>query len=170
MAVMSQAEHKARAPQSVSCFVLTISDTRTEDTDTSGRAIVDLLVTAGHTIAGRAIVKDDAPLIRGAIERQLASVDVQVIITTGGTGITSRDNTYEVVKALLQKRLDGFGELFRMCSYEQIGSAAMMSRACAGLAGGRILVALPGSEAAVRLAMERLLIPELGHLVEQASK
>ena len=129
-----------------------------------------LLTAAGHTVAGRAIVKDDADLVRGTIERHLASPDVQVIITTGGTGITSRDSTYEAVSGLLQKRLDGFGELFRMLSYEQIGSAAMMSRACAGLVAGRIVVSLPGSEAAVRLAMERLLIPELGHLVQQASK
>jgi molybdopterin adenylyltransferase len=170
MAAMSHAEHKARAPRSVRCFVVTISDTRTEDTDASGRAIVELLTAAGHTIAGRAIVKDEASLIRGMLERQLGNADVQAIITTGGTGISSRDTTYEVVDALLQKRLDGFGELFRVLSYEQIGSAAIMSRACAGLAGGRILVALPGSEAAVRLAVERLLIPELGHLVEQAAK
>ncbi|HEY2906471.1 MAG TPA: molybdopterin-binding protein, partial [Vicinamibacterales bacterium] len=96
--------------------------------------------------------------------------DVQVIITTGGTGITSRDMTFEAIGAMLQKRLDGFGELFRMLSFEQIGAAAMMSRACAGLVAGRIVVSLPGSEAAVRLAMERLLIPELGHLVQQAAK
>jgi molybdenum cofactor biosynthesis protein B len=170
MASMSQAEHKAHAPVSVRCFVLTISDTRTEDTDTSGRAIVTLLTDAGHTIAGRAIVKDDADLVRGTIERHLASADVQAIITTGGTGITSRDSTYEAVSGLLQKRLDGFGELFRMLSYEQIGPAALMSRACAGLVAGRIVVSLPGSEAAVRLAMERLLIPELGHMVQQAGK
>src|SRR5260370_776016 len=94
----------------------------------------------------------------------------QTIITTGGTGITSRDSTFEAVDALLEKRLDGFGELFRMLSFEQIGPAAMMSRASAGLAAGKIVVSLPGSEAAVRLAMERLLLPELGHLVQQASK
>ena len=95
---------------------------------------------------------------------------MQVIITTGGTGISARDSTYEVVAALLHKQLDGFGELFRMLSYEQIGPAAMLSRACAGLVGDRIVVSLPGSEAAVRLAMERLLIPELGHLVREATK
>src|SRR5215213_5103851 len=167
---MSEAEHKARAPRSVRCFIVTISDTRTEATDTSGRAIADLLTAAGHVVAGRAIVPDTADVVRGTLERQLASADVQAIITTGGTGLTSRDSTYEVVSALLQKRLDGFGELFRMLSFEQIGSAAMMSRACAGLVAGRILVSLPGSEAAVRLAMERLLIPELGHLVQQAGK
>jgi molybdenum cofactor biosynthesis protein B len=167
---MSQAEHKARAPRSVRCFVLTVSDTRTEDTDTSGRAIADLLIAAGHQVAGHTIVKDDPDLVRGTIERQLAAPDVHAIITTGGTGITSRDSTYEAVSGLLQKRLDGFGELFRMLSYDQIGAAAIMSRACAGLAAGRIVVCLPGSEAAVRLAMEKLLIPELGHLVQQATK
>jgi molybdenum cofactor biosynthesis protein B len=170
MTSMSQAEHKARAPQSVRCFILTISDTRTEDTDTSGRAIADLLTASGHQVAGRTIVKDDADLVRSTIERQLAAPDVHAIITTGGTGITSRDSTYEAVSALLQKRLDGFGELFRMLSYERIGPAAIMSRACAGLAAGRIVVCLPGSEAAVRLAMEKLLIPELGHMVQQASR
>ena len=167
---MSQAEHKARAPISVRCFIVTVSDTRTEETDTSGRAIAALLTAAGHIVTGRAIVKDEATLVREAVRRQLASVDVQAIIATGGTGITSRDSTYEAISALLEKRLDGFGELFRMLSFEQIGAAAMMSRACAGLAAGHIIVSLPGSEAAVRLAMERLLIPELGHLVQQASR
>ena len=167
---MSQTEHKARAPVSVRCFVLTVSDTRTVETDASGRAIVELLTAAGHEVAGRTIVKDDPDLVRGTIERQLASPDVHAIITTGGTGITSRDSTYEAVSGMLQKRLDGFGELFRMLSYQQIGSAAIMSRASAGLVAGRIVVSLPGSEAAVRLAMERLLIPELGHLVEQARR
>ena len=170
MTAMSQADHKAQAPSSVRCVIVTISDTRTEETDTSGRAIADLLTAAGHTAAGRAIVKDDADLVRGTIERHLASADVQAIITTGGTGITSRDSTYEAVNGLLQKRLDGFGELFRMLSFEQIGPAAIMSRACAGLVAGRVVVSLPGSEGAVRLAMERLLLPELGHLVQQATK
>jgi molybdopterin adenylyltransferase len=154
----------------VHCYVITVSDTRNEDTDTSGRAIADLLHAAGHTVVGRAIVKDDPEQLRVILERQLANPGVQVVITTGGTGITSRDSTYEVVDALLQKRLDGFGELFRMLSYEQIGTAAILSRACAGLVRGRIVVSLPGSEAAVRLAMERLIIPELGHLVREASR
>ena len=166
----SDAEHKAAAPKSIRCFVLTVSDTRTDDSDTSGRAIADLLTTSGHTIAGRAIVRDDPDEVRQVVQQQLARDEVQVIITTGGTGITSRDSTYEAIAGLLEKRLDGFGELFRMLSYEQIGAAAMMSRACAGLANGRIVVSLPGSENAVRLAMERLLIPELGHLVQQASR
>lgn len=162
-------DHKAQAPRSVRCFVLTVSDTRTADTDTGGAAIAQLLKAAGHEIAGTAIVKDDPALVRATIEQQLAGA-AQAIITTGGTGISSRDSTYEAVAGLLQKRLDGFGELFRMLSYEQIGAAAMMSRACAGLAAGRIVIALPGSEAAVRLAMERLVIPELGHMVQQANR
>jgi molybdenum cofactor biosynthesis protein B len=166
----AEKEHKALAPRSVRCFVLTVSDTRTESNDTSGQAIVDLLERAGHPISGRTIVRDDAESVRDTIVRQLASPDVQAIIITGGTGITSRDSTYEAVSAMLQKRLDGFGELFRMLSYEQIGSAAIMSRACAGLSSGRIIVSLPGSEAAVRLAMERLLIPELAHMVQQAQR
>ena len=165
----SDAEHKQAAPKSIRCYVLTVSDTRTENTDASGKAIADLLTGAGHIVQGRSIVKDEPALVRSIVERQLAS-DVQVVITTGGTGITSRDSTYEAVSHLLEKRLDGFGELFRMLSFEQIGSAAMMSRAVAGLAAGKIIVALPGSESAVRLAMERLLLPELGHLVQQASK
>ncbi len=170
MSPRSDVEHKAAAPRSIGCYVMTISDTRTEATDTSGRAIADLLESAGHQIAGRTIIKDEPDLVRSAIERQLANPEVQVIITTGGTGITSRDSTYEVVSGMLQKTLDGFGELFRMISYEQIGSAAMLTRACAGVVGGRIVASLPGSEAAVRLAMERLVIPELGHLVQQATR
>ena len=167
---MSHVEHKLRAPGTVRCYIITISDTRTDDTDSAGRAIGDLLRHAGHEVTGRTIVKDDPDLVRGTIERQLANPAVQAIIMTGGTGITSRDSTYEAVSGLFDKRLDGFGELFRMLSYEQIGSAAMMSRACAGLVAGRIVVSLPGSENAVRLAMERLLIPELGHLVHEASR
>jgi molybdopterin adenylyltransferase len=170
MTPSSVVEHKAAAPRSIGCHVMTISDTRTEATDTSGRAIAELLEGAGHRIAGRLIVKDDPDLVRTAIERQFAHPEVQAIITTGGTGITSRDSTYEAISGMLHKRLDGFGELFRMISYEQIGAAAMLSRACAGVVSGRIVVSLPGSEAAVRLAMERLILPELGHLVQQASR
>jgi molybdenum cofactor biosynthesis protein B len=170
MAVDAPAEHRSQAPASIGCVVVTVSDTRTHANDSSGGAIADLLSAAGHRVVGRTIVTDDAELVRGTVERQLANPDVDVVITTGGTGITSRDSTFEAVTGLLQKRLDGFGELFRMLSFEQIGSAAMMSRACAGLVAGRIIVSLPGSEQAVRLAMTRLVIPELGHLVQQARK
>src|SRR5215212_7067392 len=117
---MGHLDHKATAPSSVRCYVLTISDTRVVSNDTSGRAIAELLETNGHQVAGRGIVRDDPDAIRTAIEQQLNGVSAQVIITTGGTGITSRDSTYEVVCNLLEKRLDGFGELFRMLSYHEI--------------------------------------------------
>ena len=115
-------------------------------------------------------MKDEPGDVERAVLDELGNGNVEVIITTGGTGITSRDSTYEAIDRLLDKRLDGFGELFRMLSYEEIGSAAMMSRACAGVARGKIIIALPGSEGAVRLAMTKLVIPELGHLVQQVSK
>jgi molybdenum cofactor biosynthesis protein B len=167
---MTVVEHKSASPSSVRCFIVTVSDTRTMEDDASGEAITQLLTAAGHVVAGRAVVKDDPDLVHSTVERHLASVGVQVIITTGGTGITSRDSTYEAVSTLLEKRLDGFGELFRMLSYQEIGPAAMMTRAVAGLVARRIVIALPGSPGAVRLAMEKLVIPELGHLVQQASK
>lgn len=150
--------------------MLTVSDTRTDQTDTSGRAIVDLLEEAGHVVTGRKIVKDDADQVLAIIQGQLDDPSLQVVITTGGTGITSRDTTYEAIDTLIEKRLDGFGELFRMLSYHDIGPAAMMSRAAAGTIRGRIIVSLPGSEAAVRLALTKLLLPELGHLVQQVSR
>ena len=164
-------EHRAASPRAIRCFVLTISDTRTAANDTSGDAIASLLTTAGHIVSGRAIVKDDPVIVRRLIEDHLngdREASPQAIITTGGTGISARDQTFDAVSALLEKRLDGFGELFRVLSFEAIGSAAIMSRAVAGVAAGRIIVSLPGSEAAVRLAMERLILPELGHLVHQA--
>jgi len=170
MPARTDLEHKATAPNNVGCYVVTVSDTRTEETDTAGRAIVELLTAAGHRLVGRSIVRDDPEQLRDAIGRQLANPEVQVIITTGGTGITSRDCTFEAVSSMLWKRLDGFGELFRMLSYEQIGSGAMMSRALAGIIAGRIIVSLPGSEAAVRLALEKLLVPEIGHLVREATR
>jgi len=167
---MGHVEHKKQSPAVAHVYILTISDTRTEATDTSGRAIFDLLWAGGHQVTGRKLVRDEPDEVRQAIQAQLDNADVQVIITTGGTGITSRDTTYEAIDALLDKRLEGFGELFRMLSYEEIGSAAMMSRACAGLARGKVIISLPGSENAVRLAMTRLILPELGHLVREASR
>ena len=166
---MGHLEHKAASPTSVRCYVLTISDTRTAANDTSGVAIVELLMGKGHEVSGRSIVRDDPEAIRAALQEQLEGSAAQVIIATGGTGITSRDSTYEVVCNLLEKRLEGFGEIFRMLSYQEIGPSAMLSRASAGTAQGKILVSLPGSEHAVRLAMTKLLLPELGHLVRELS-
>ena len=169
-APMSVTEHRQQSPTSVACAVITVSDTRTPDADTSGQAIVALLEAAGHVVVSRSLVPDDPARIGERLESALADHNVQVVITTGGTGISRRDGTYEVVTRRLEKTLDGFGELFRMLSYHQVGPAAMLSRACAGLASGRIVIALPGSEAAVRLAMEKLVIPELGHLVREARR
>ncbi len=168
--MVSQRSHKAEGPRFVSCYVLTVSDTRTEATDTSGQAIIELLTAAGHLVAGHRIVRDEPADVERIVVEQLANNDLDVIITTGGTGITSRDSTYEAIDRLLDKRLDGFGELFRMLSFNDIGPAAMISRATAGVARGKIVAALPGSEGAVRLAMSELLIPELGHLVQQVRK
>jgi molybdopterin adenylyltransferase len=167
---MSHIDHKATSPASVRCYVLTISDTRTAANDTGGQAIAELLEANGHDVTGRSIVKDDPEAIRATLMKQLKNAATQVIITTGGTGITSRDSTYEVVCSLFDKRLEGFGELFRMLSYQEIGPSAMMSRACAGTAQGKIIVSLPGSENAVRLGMTKLLLPELGHLVRELSR
>ena len=156
----------------VRCAVLTISDTRTTETDGSGPIIESILAEAGHTTLGRTIVPDDEPAIRSAMETGLADAQVDAIISTGGTGLAHRDRTVEIVRSLLTHELDGFGELFRYLSFEEIGSAAMLSRALAGLvtrapdAGGdTFLFALPGSTAAVRTAMTRLVAPELAHLV-----
>lgn len=167
---MSSVEHKAHAPASVSCFVLTVSDTRTEANDTGGHAIRELLERAGHSVAGHAIVRDEPAQVAGIVRERLADERTRVIITTGGTGISARDTTYEAITGLFDKRLDGFGEIFRMISFNEIGSAAMMSRATAGTVGRKAIFVLPGSPAAVRLAMERLIIPELGHVVQQLMK
>ncbi len=165
---MSVESHRKDAPASVRCVVLTISDTRTSSTDASGDAITAALTGAGHTLAGRHIVPDDPAAVRELV--RAAAAEVPLIVTTGGTGITSRDSTYEAIVTLLDKRLDGFGELFRMLSYEEIGSAAMLSRACAGTIGSTAVFALPGSERAVRLAMDKLILPEIGHVVRELQR
>jgi molybdenum cofactor biosynthesis protein B len=167
---MSVSEHRALSPARVACFVLTVSDSRTLATETSGRTIADLLTGAGHTVTGRDLVRDEPDDVTRVVRAQLADARVQAVITTGGTGISRRDSTYEAVTALFDKRLDGFGELFRMLSFQEIGAAAMLSRAAAGVAAGRAVFMLPGSEAAVRLAMERLILPELGHIARELTR
>ncbi len=157
--------HRESSPASVRCFVLTVSDTRTEQDDASGAAIVEALTAAGHTITGRKVLRDDPGPVAEAVRR--ATVSADVVISTGGTGITSRDSTFEAITGLLDKHLDGFGELFRMLSYDEIGPAAMLSRACAGTIRKTAVFALPGSEKAVRLAMTKLIVPELGHIVRE---
>ena len=167
---MTSAEHKAMAPARVRVFVLTVSDTRTGDTDSSGRAIREFLEHAGHQVTGFAIVRDEPSMVTAAVKQWLTDIDTRVIITTGGTGITARDGTFEAMDALFEKRLHGFGELFRMLSFDEIGAAAMLSRATAGTVGAKAIFVLPGSEHAVRLGMSRLIIPELGHVAQQLQK
>ena len=163
-------EHKSTAPRSIGCWVLTISDTKTPETDTSGTLIRELLTGAGHQVVGSEIVRDEPTEVQRVIRDACANAAVRAVIMTGGTGITSRDSTFEAVERLLDKRLPGFGELFRMLSYEDVGPAAMLSRAQMGIAQGRIIVSLPGSPNACRLALEKLLLPELGHLVRELSR
>jgi len=151
-------------------MVITCSDTRTPETDTSGLLIQRLLKEKGHTIAAYHLVKDEPAQITGRIAEGIAHEAVQAIIINGGTGISRRDSTFEAVDAMLEKRLDGFGEVFRFLTYQEIGSPAIMSRATAGIVNGRILFSTPGSENAVRLAMEKLILPELGHLVKELTK
>jgi molybdenum cofactor biosynthesis protein B len=150
--------------------VLTISDTRTLDTDTGGGSLIRGLTDAGHVVCARGLVPDEPSKVQTWIQFQRSRDDVQAILTTGGTGVTSRDSTYEAIMQLLDKPIPGFGELFRMLSYQEIGAAAMLSRACAGVSQCRVIIALPGSEAAIRLALDKLVLPELGHLVREATR
>jgi len=164
---MSVAEHKEKGKKSVGCFVLTVSDTRDESTDQSGQLIKNLLAEHGHRMAGYRIVKDEPVEIESLLKQTLKNSEVEAVIVNGGSGIAPRDGTYEVIDRFLDKRLYGFGEIFRFLSYQDIGSAAIMSRAVAGSAQGKVLISLPGSRGAVELAMRRLILPELGHLVSQ---
>jgi molybdenum cofactor biosynthesis protein B len=168
---VSAEDHKKHAPKRARVFVLTISDTRTVETDSSGRLMEDLIKKGGHDVTGYEIVKDEPAEVQKLIRRVAEEGSADIFISSGGTGISHRDSTYEAVVALLDKRLDGFGELFRMLSYQQIGSAAMMSRATAGLLKDKLVVfALPGSSKAVELALEKLILPEMGHLLFEKAR
>ena len=167
MRPVSQSEHKAKAPASVRCFVITVSDTRDETTDTSGQTIKKFLAAEGHETHGYRIVKDEPADIEALLNEALGHSGVDAVIVNGGTGIAPRDGTYEVVSRFLEKKLDGFGEIFRYLSYLDIGSAAVMSRAAAGTARGKVLISVPGSSGAVTLAMEKLILPEIRHMVSQ---
>jgi len=163
-------EHKTGAPASIGCMVITCSDTRTAQTDTSGAAIIDLLKAHGHHVAAYHVITDEPSVITGLIRQGAKDPAVQAIVINGGTGISRRDSTFEAVDALLEKRLEGFGEIFRYLSFKDIGSAAIMSRATAGLYQNRIVISIPGSEKAVRLAMDQLILNELGHMVREMTK
>lgn len=166
----SAAEHREKSPESVACAVITVSDTRTLDSDTSGQSIVERLLQAGHAVVERIIVPDEPSEISATVARLSADPRIKAILLTGGTGIAARDQTPEALRELFTKELPGYGELLRMLSFEEIGAAAMLSRACGGLIGQTIVLTMPGSSAAVRLAMDKLILPELGHLVSHASR
>ncbi len=163
-------QHRAAAEDSLSIGVLTVSDTRTLLDDTGGALIAEMLEAAGHQVATRAIVKDERDSIVSALLDLVANPNVEAVISTGGTGIARRDVTFEALSSIIDRQIDGFGELFRMLSFEEIGAAAMLSRATAGAVGSTAIFALPGSRNAIRLAMERLILPEIAHVVYEIRK
>lgn len=163
-------QHRRESPQSVRCAVITVSDTRSLEDDRGGALIVEMLARGGQEVVRREIVPDNpdviGPLVQSLADENLADA----ILLTGGTGITERDQTYETIAGLLDKEMPGYGELFRMLSFEEIGAASMLSRTIGGVRGKTIVLTMPGSTNAVRLAMERLIVPELSHLVHEARK
>lgn len=168
---MSSEEHKKEAPKAVRCKIITVSDTRNQETDKSGKLMMEMLEGAGHKIVDYCIVKDETAPIQAEILKGCDREDIDVILTNGGTGIAKRDVTIEIVEGLLEKEIVGFGELFRMLSYqEDIGSAAILSRAIAGVVKDKAVFSTPGSTGAVKLAMSRLILPEIGHVVREINK
>ena len=167
---MGVEEHKKHAHGPVNCAVITVSTTRTKKDDISGKTIIGILETQGHTVIFYDVIKDDVSLISGALEHSLQKEGVQALIINGGTGISQKDVTIEAVKPYLEKELMGFGELFRSLSYQEIGSAAILSRAVAGAHKGKIIFCLPGSTNACKLAMQMLIVPELGHMVYELNR
>ena len=167
---MSLEEHKQQAPAALRFAVLTFSDTRALAEDRGGDFLVASVEGAGHRVTHRAVHADDAGEIAAAVRGAVAAADTDLVLTTGGTGIAPRDVTYDTLKGLLDSEIPGFGELFRWLSYEEIGPATILSRALGGLLGGKVVLALPGSPKALRLAMERIVLPEAGHLVAQSRR
>jgi molybdenum cofactor biosynthesis protein B len=167
---MGHKEHKDISPQTVNCAVLTISDSRTEANDESGRFIIKALEDSGHRVTARGIIRNSADIISNRLAELLADDAVDVIITSGGTGASHRDVTVETVNPILEKKLVGFGELFRYLTYQEIGTPSIMSRALGGIARGKVILCLPGSTAAARLALEKIILLELGHLVHEANR
>ncbi|SFE04542.1 molybdopterin adenylyltransferase [Bacillus sp. OV194] len=168
---MSVEDHKRQAPSSVCCKIITVSDTRTEETDRSGALIKEQLTLNGHTVGDYVIVKDERGEIESAVLAGCEASDIQAILINGGTGIAARDVTIETLKPLFTKEITGFGELFRMLSYtEDIGSAAILSRAAAGVVGSTAVFAMPGSTGAAALAMKKLILPEVSHVIREINK
>ena len=167
---MGYHEHRHLSPRSVSCAVLTISDSRTEAEDESGKLIRERLSSGGHTVVDYVIIRNEPVAIREKVGELAGREDIQVIITSGGTGVSHRDVTVDTVEPMLDKKLDGFGQLFRSLSYEEIGTGSILSRATAGVIGGRVILCFPGSLGAATLAMNRIILPEIGHLVREATR
>jgi len=164
-------DHRKTSPENTSCAVITVSDTRTKDTDKSGKLMIDLLETSNHQVNFYEIVQDDKQRIQNAVKQATQQENIEAILINGGTGISMRDVTIESIEPLFDKELPGFGELFRYLSYElDIGSASMLSRATCGVVNNRIVFSTPGSSGAVKLAMEKLILPELGHAVREIKK
>lgn len=167
---MGAEEHRKRAMRNVRCAVITISDTRSKENDGSGREIISILGAYGHHVIRYEIIKDEPSQISDVMRQCIEDPQIQAVIFNGGTGITARDNTIETLSDFSEKQLPGFGELFRMLSYEEIGAAAMLSRAMAFVVEKKMVFCLPGSTAAVKLATEKLIAPELGHLLSEATR
>jgi len=163
-------EHRSQAPSVIRCAVITVSDTRTMDTDIGGQTIVEMLGSHGHQVVERRIIRDEPGPMRDLLTSLSQRSEIDAILLTGGTGLGSRDQTFETLSQIITKQLPGFGELFRMLSYAEVGAAAMLSRAMGGLLGRTVVLAMPGSPGGVRLAMEKLVLPELGHLVREARR
>ena len=164
---MSLEQHRAASAHSLRFAVITISDTRDSATDRGGPFLVDGLISAGHTVTLKDIVKDDGAAITRAVQRAVTAGNVDLVLTTGGTGLAPRDVTVPTLEKLFDSTIPGFGELFRRLSFDAIGSAAILSRACAGLIGGKVVIALPGSPKALELALRDIILKEAGHLVSQ---
>ncbi|RMF96195.1 MAG: MogA/MoaB family molybdenum cofactor biosynthesis protein [Candidatus Schekmanbacteria bacterium] len=167
---MGHKEHKEKAKIKANCFVITVSDSRTDETDTSGKLIVDELTKAGHSVLSKIILPDEPQLIKNTVLEKTSQNEIDAIILNGGTGISLRDSTFEAIEGIFDKRLSGFGEIFRYLSYKDIGSAAIMSRATAGIKNGKVIISIPGSRGAVSLALEKLIIPELSHILWELRK
>ncbi len=167
---MGYHQHKEVSPKNIACAVITISDSRTEANDESGTFLKARMAEAGHQVLFYTLLKNDPEAIRRTFTDLLARPELQVIITTGGTGASHRDVTIETVTTMLEKKLDGFGELFRYLTYQEIGTTSVMSRAMAGVIQGKVVISLPGSLNAVTLAIEKIILPEVGHMVREASR
>lgn len=167
---MGHLEHREEAPKKVNFAIVTISDSRTEDTDESGKFMIESLNSSGHSVSFYRLIKNHPQSIRDALSEITNDASIQAIVTIGGTGAGSRDLTIETVTPFLSKKLDGFGELFRYLTYKEIGTASIMSRALGGLIRGKVIICLPGSLNASRLALNAIILPEINHLVREAQR